>query len=111
MNEQYRRKEEEVAKAIGMKTGDYLTRTKDYGRKRKENFRFERIAEKKVMEKINRAKNKESFGEDEISYGFIKKMKGFIAKELTDIMNHSLKIGKFPTKWKISKVKLERTYN
>ena len=58
------------------------------------------------MEKqIKAAANKESFGNDEISYGYLKKMSYWISGEMTSIMNLSLDVGSYPTSWKIARVK------
>ena len=41
-----------------------------------------------------KVENKESFGHDKISYGFIKKMCRWISGELTEIINLSLEVRK-----------------
>ena len=53
---------------------------------------------KEVEEKIAEVDNKESFGDDGISYGFLKKMKGWISQELTNIINLSLEIKVYPAR-------------
>ena len=57
------------------------------------------------MKQIALADNKESFGNDEILYGFLKKMSRWIAGELTAIMNLSLEVRSYPWSWKIARVK------
>ena len=105
MNDQYEKKENEVQKALGNATRDYLTRVREKTKNRKANFEIRPILEVEVMERINKCKNKESFGEDEICYKFIKKLKHFVVKELTGIFNHSIRIKRFPRRWKTSKIK------
>ena len=58
-----------------------------------------------MKENIADVDNKESFGDDGISYGFLKKMSRWISQEMTDIMNMSLEIKIYPTRWKIARVK------
>ena len=41
---------------------------------------MEKVTQKEVEEKTSEVDNKESFGEDGISYGFIKKMSAWISK-------------------------------
>ena len=48
--------------------------------------------------------NKDYFGHNKISYGILKKMSPWIAKIMTDIMNLSLEMGKFPGSWKIARL-------
>ena len=49
--------------------------------------------------------NKESFGDNKISYRFIKKMSKWIVEELTEIMNLSLESKCYPERWKVVRVK------
>ena len=74
---QYKKKEREVQLALGEAKSDYLEAV----------FTWKKVTQKEVEEKISEVDNKESFGEDGISYGFIKKMSAWISKELTEIMN------------------------
>ena len=68
-------------------------------------FTWKKVTKKEVEKKISQVDNKESFGEDKISYGFLKKMSRWISQELTEIINLSLEIKVYPAKWKIARVK------
>ena len=92
---QYKKKEREVQLALGEAKSDYLEAV----------FTWKKVTQKEVEEKISEVDNKESFGEDGISYGFIKKMSAWISKELTEIMNLSLEIRVYPRRWRIARVK------
>ena len=104
MIRQYERKEEEVQHALGEARGDYL----EAGRRPKGNkgvFMFRKVTKREVEKKIAEVDNKESFGDDGISYGFLKKMAKWISPELTEIMNLSLETKSFPESWRIARVK------
>ena len=68
-------------------------------------FNFKPVTEKDIMKQITAVENKESFGNDEISYGYLKKMKRWISKEMAAIMNLSLEVKSYPASWKIARVK------
>ena len=68
-------------------------------------FKFSKVTRKEVENQIKKVENKESFGHDKISYGFIKKMSKWISGELAEIINLSLEVKKYPKKWKIARVK------
>ena len=55
-------------------------------------FRFSKISKKEVEKQIMKVENKESFGNDNISYGFINKMCRWISGKLIEIMNLSLEV-------------------
>ena len=63
------------------------------------------ITESETLSIINKLKNKNSSGKDEISNKLLKSIKDEIAKPLTIIINQSLKTGVFPDALKIAKVK------
>ena len=67
-------------------------------------FRFRKITKAEIEKQILAVGNKESFGNDEISYGYLKKMSFWISGEMTVIMNLSLELGKYPKSWKIASV-------
>ena len=102
---QYVRKEEEVNRALGEAKGDYLRVGRNMTEGNTGVFKFAKITKKEVEKQIQKVENKESFGHDKISYGYIKKMSKWIAGELTDIMNLSLEVKKYPKRWKIARVK------
>ena len=83
----YIRKEEEVNNALGEASGDYLNASRNMTKGNRGVFRFNKITKKEVEEQIKKVDNKESFGHEKISYGFIKKMSRWISGELTKIMN------------------------
>ena len=49
------------------------------------------------MKQIAAVEKKESFGNDEILYGYLKKMNRWISKEMAAIMNLSLEVKSYPT--------------
>ena len=103
--EQYRRKEVEVETALGQAQGDYLAEGRRLTKGNQAVFRFKKVTKKEVEAQIRKVDNKESFGHDKISYGFLKKMLPCIAEEMKEIINLSLDIGKYPGRWKIARVK------
>ena len=105
MLKQYIRKEDEVAHALGEARGDYLAASRRMTRGNKAVFNFRKVTVREVEEQINKVDNKESFGNDNISYGFLKKMKRWIVEEIMEIINLSLEVKKYPTRWKIARVK------
>ena len=58
-----------------------------------------------VKKRIIKVDNKESFRHDKISYGFLKKISKWVAREVTEIINLSLELKKYPRGWKIARVK------
>ena len=68
-------------------------------------FNFNTITESETLSIINKLKNKNSSGKDEISNKLLKSIKDEIAKPLAIIINQSLKTGVFPDALKIAKVK------
>ena len=105
MLEQYKRKEVEVEAALGEANGDYLGEGRRLTCGNKAVFKFKKVTKQEVEAQIKKVKNKESFGHDKISYSFLKKMAPWISKEMKEIMNLSLEIGKYPGRWKIARVK------
>ena len=105
MIEQYRRKEEEVNRALGPARDDYLEAGRKMTKGNTAVFRFRKITKAEVEKQIRSVGNKESFGNDEISYGYLKKMAPWISGEMTAIMNLSLEVGSYPKSWKIARVK------
>ena len=78
---------------------DYLNNPTEH------HFNFNTITESETLSIINKLKNKNSSGKDEISNKLLKSIKDEIAKPLTIIINQSLKTGVFPDPLKIAKVK------
>ena len=68
-------------------------------------FVFSKVTKDQVEKQIKKVDNKESFGHDKISYGFLKKMSKWIVGELTEIMNLSLETKCYPESWKVARVK------
>ena len=102
---QYVRKEEEVNIALGEANRDYLRAGMKMTKGNRGIFKFSKVTRKEVENQIKKVENKESFGHDKISYGFIKKMSKWISGELAEIINLSLEVKKYPKKWKIARVK------
>ena len=105
MLKQYSRKEDEVNQALGEAEGDCLKLGRNLTKGNTGVFKFSKITKKEVEQQIQKVENKESFGHDRISYGYIKKMSEWIAGELTEIMNLSLEVKKYRKKWKVARVK------
>ena len=78
---------------------DYLNNPTEH------HFNFNTITESETLSIINKLKNKNSSGKDEISNKLLKSIKDEIAKPLTIIINQSLKTGVFPDALKIAKFK------
>ena len=95
----YRRKEEEVQQSLGEAKGDYLAAGRKLTAGNKAVFAFRNITKKRVENQIQSVDNTESFGDDKISYGYIKKMSKWIVDELTEIMNLSLETKCYPERW------------
>ena len=105
MIEQYRRKETEVNQSLGPATDDYMEAGRKMTKGNRAVFSFSRITREEVVKQITAVENKESFWNDEISYGYLKKMSKWISKEMTAIMNLSLEVKSYPSSWKIARVK------
>ena len=58
-----------------------------------------------MKNQIKKVDNNESFGNDRKSYGILKKMSRWIVDEITQIINLSLELKKYPRSWKIARVK------
>ena len=105
MIEQYRRKEMEVNQSLGQAEGNYLEAGRRMTKGNKAVFNFKKVTKEEVMKQIASVDNKESFGNDEISYGYLKKMNRWIAEEIASIINLSLEVKSYPSSWKIARVK------
>ena len=105
MQSQYAAKEKEVEEAVGPPRFDYLTPVRLATAGNARQFEYKELSEKEVAVKIAKVPNKESFGDDEISYGVLKRLSKWIVPELTRIYNMSLKLSTFPEAWKIGRVK------
>ena len=105
MQSQYEALKKEVEEAVGEPIFDFLTpvRLASTGNTRK--FEYRALTEKQVARKIEKVPNKESFGNDEISYGVLKRLLKWIVPELTKIYNMSLRLSTFPEAWKIARIK------
>ena len=102
MIKQYEKKEMEVIQSLGPARDDYLETGRRLTQGNKAVFSFKRVTKEEVMKQIASVDNKESFGNDEISYGFLKKMSRWIAGEMAAIMNLSLDVRSYPGSWKIA---------
>mgnify|MGYP006908606527 CR=1 FL=1 len=105
MLKQYEKKDRELQEALGEAKGDYLAAGQKLTRGNRGVFTWRKITKMEVEEKISDVDNKESFGEDGISYAFLKKMSKWISQDMTDIMNMSLDIRIYPARWRIARVK------
>ena len=105
MLNQYRKKEVEVEQALGPAKGDYLEMSRKMTKGNKGVFSFRKVTQSEVKQQILKVDNKESFGHDRISYGFIKKISKWIVVEVTEIINLSLEVRRYPKNWKIARVK------
>ena len=105
MLQQYEKKEKEVEEALGEARGDCLEASRRMTRGNKAIFNFRKVSVREVEKQIQKVDNKESFGHDKISYGFLKKMKRWIVVEITEIINLSLEVKRYPARWKIARVK------
>ena len=105
MIQQYGQKEREVEQALGPAVGDYLEAGRKLTEGNKGVFTFKKITKLEVEKQIGKVDNKESFGHDTISYGFLKKMSRWISGEMTEIMNLSIEVKRYPNLWKVARVK------
>ena len=94
---QYKRKELEVAEALGEAKENYLSQSRRLTKSNQAVFNFRKVTVKEVQHKILEVDNKESFGHDKVSYGFLKKMSKWIVNEITEIINLSLEVKKIST--------------
>ena len=105
MLEQYKQKEVEVEQALGPAQGDFLNMSRKMTKGNTGRFNFRKVKASEVAGQIKRVDNKESFGHDKISYGFLKKMSRWIVPEIAKIINLSLNLRRYPRSWKIARIK------
>ena len=105
MLNQYRKKEIEVEQALGPAQGDIIKTSRRMTKGNTGIFNFRKVTETEVKKQIIKVDNKESFRHDKISYGFLKKISKWVAREVTEIINLSLELKKYPRGWKIARVK------
>ena len=105
MVKQYEAKNEEVKEAIGHPAMDYLAKVRRLTAGNCGKFNFKEVKEKDVREAIQKVDDKESFGVDLISYGCLKKPIDYVTKPLTEIINMSIRIAKYPRCWTTARVK------
>ena len=105
MLKQYEKKDREVQDALGEANGDYLAASRRLTSGNRGVFTWKKITKKEVEEKIADVDNKESFGDDGISYAFLKRMSRWISQEMMEIMNLSLEIRTYPASWRIARLK------
>ena len=105
MLNQYKQKEVEVEQALGPAKGDFLEMSRKMTKGNKGVFSFQKVSKSDVKQQIAKVDNKESFGHDKISYGFLKKISKWIVAEVTEIINLSLEVRRYPRGWKIARVK------
>ena len=105
MLNQYKQKEVEVEQALGPAKGNYLEMSRKMTQGNRGIFRFKKVLKSEVKQQIAKVDNKESFGHDLISYGFLKKISKWIVDEVTEIINLSLEVKRYPKGWKIARVK------
>ena len=105
MVRQYEAKNKEVKEAIGQPVSDYLARVRRLTAGSCGRFEFSEVTEKEVREAITKVDDKESFGSDHISYGCLKKLVDYVIKPLTEVINMSIQIAKYPRCWKTARVK------
>ena len=105
MQSQYEAKEKEVEDAVGHPRYDFLTPVRLATTGNTIKFEFKELTEQQVSRQIEKVPNKESFGNDEISYGVLKRLSKRIVAELTRIFNMSLKLSTFPDEWKVGRIK------
>ena len=74
MLNQYKQKEVEVEQALGPAKGNYLEMSRKMTQGNRGIFRFKKVLKSEVKQQIAKVDNKESFGHDLISYGFLKKI-------------------------------------
>ena len=103
--DQYKKKEIEVEQALGPAHGDFIKMARRMTKGNSGIFNFRKVTVPEVKKQIIKVYNKESFGHDRISYGFLKKMSKWVVGEVTEIINLSLELTKYPTGWKIARVK------
>ena len=84
---------------------DYLAKVRRLTAGNCGKFNFKEVKEKDVREAIQKVDDKESFGVDLISYGCLKKLIDYVTKPLTEIINMSIRIAKYPRCWTTARVK------
>ena len=83
-----------------LKFNDYLNNPTDH------RFTFQQISTKEVVSIVNKIKNKNSSGKDEIFNKLLKSIKDEISEPLTVVISQSLLTGIFPVKQKLIKSSL-----
>ena len=78
---QYRRKDSEVAEAIGEEREDYLQESRKITKTKLAIFTFKKVTVKEVKQQIRDVDDKESFGHGKILYGFMKKMSKWVVRK------------------------------
>jgi len=68
------------------------------------NFQFSEIGQKEVLETVKELSSKTSSGHDHLSTSLLKKIIGYIHKELTIIINQMIKSSIFPNDLKVAKI-------
>ena len=86
----------EVTQSLGPAEDDYLESGRRMTKNNKAVFSSRQITKEEGMKHISSVDNKQSFGNDKISYGYVKKMSRWISEELALIINLSLEVKSYP---------------
>ena len=104
MQSSYKEKEKEVEDGVEHPRYDFLTPVRLATTGNTNKFDFKGLTEQQVARKIEKALNKESFCDDKISYGVLKRLPKWIVPELTRIFNMSLQLSTFPDAGKVGRI-------
>ena len=105
MDDAFANKLHEVEKEVGEPDGNYLETIRNMTRGNCSCFGFRQVTEEDVERKVREVPDKPSMGFDDISYGVLKRMISWIKEPLTNIMNLSLRVRRYPEEWRVAIIK------
>ena len=94
-----------VKDKLGQFSGNYLKHLRALTKGRCRKFNFVEVTRENVLAQIRYVQNKPSTGQDMISYKDLKLLDVYIAEPLKDIINLSLRLRRFPSRWKKTIIK------
>ena len=100
----FKEKAEKLSNEIKNANSDPLSRLKEKMKGSKLKFVLKTVKEKSILDILNSMKKKTSYGQDCITSEILKLGSEVLVAPLTYIINTSIRSGKYPDMWKISKI-------